>query len=202
MKKTTLIYALVALLVLSAIIAMAAGRRANQQPNQAAGCFVNCQKALGLTQAQVAEMTRLKTACMNETAGLRADLQAKMKEMAGLWAVVDPDLTLIKQEAAKGDLIRAEIRDKCIDTCGAVLKVLTPDQRAKCIKLCQTGKCGGCGMCCGLGMGMGMCGMGAGNAAGACPMGKGGGLGAGMTPAAGRGGCCGGPSGSGCPKRQ
>ena len=202
MKKTTLIYALVALLVLSAIVAMAQGRRAAVQPNQAAApCFANCQKALGLTQAQVAEMTSLKTACMNETAGLRADLQAKMKEIAGLWAVADPDLTLIKQKAAEADLIRAEIREKCIDTCGAVLKVLTPKQRAKCIKLCQTGQCGGCGMCCGLGMGMGMCGMGAGNAAGVCPLGNGPGRGAGMGLGAGRGGCCGWSNGN-CPLRR
>lgn len=201
MKRTTLIYALVALLVLSAIVAVAAGRRANVQPNQAASRFANCQVALGLTQAQVAEMTKLKTACMDATSGLRTELQAKMKEIAGLWAAIDPDLTLIKQKATEADMIRAEIREKCIDTCGAILKVLTPEQRAKCIKMCQAGQCGGGGMCGGMDMGMGMCGMGAGNAAGACPKAKvDGACGAGMGPKASGGGCGGGAKMGGCSK--
>ncbi len=196
MKKTTLVYVLVVALALTAIVAMAQGRRANAPvANQPAACFANCQKALGLSQDQVAEMTRIRTSFLNDTAALRTDLQAKMKETASLWAVADPDLQLIKQKAAEADQIRAEIRDKAIDARGAILKVLTPAQRTTCINRCQSGQCG-CGMCDGLGMGMGMCGIGGVNAAGSCPMGIGrgrGGAGMGM----GRG--CG---GAGCPLRQ
>jgi len=203
MKRTTLIYALVLLVALTAIVAVAQGRRANAPVNQPAGCFATCQKALGLSQSQVDEMTRLRTASVNDTATLRTDLQAKMKEIADLWLVADPDLQLIKQKAAEADQIGAEIRDKAIDTRGAVLKVLTPDQRTACIKRCQSGQCG-CGMCGGLGMGMGMCGMGWGNAAGTCPLGPGigrgrGGVGMGMGRGMGRGM---GPTGTGCPYRQ
>jgi Spy/CpxP family protein refolding chaperone len=200
-KRTTLIYALVLLVALTAIVAVAQGRRANAPVNQPSGCFATCQKALGLSQSQVDEMTGLRTAFVNDTATLRADLQAKMKEIADLWLVADPDLQLIKQKAAEADQIRAEIRDKAIDTRGAVLKVLTPEQRATCIKRCQSGQCG-CGMCGGLGMGMGMCGM---NGAGCMGMGgqgmgRGcGGTGMGMGRGMGRGM---GPTGTGCPFRQ
>jgi len=201
MKRTTLIYVLVLLVALTAIVAMAQGRRANPPANQLAGCPATCQTALGLSQAQIAEMTRLRTTFMDDTAALRSDLQAKMKEIAELWAVADPDLQLIKQKAAEADQIRADIRDKAIDTRGAVLKVLTPEQRATCIKRCQSGQCG-CGMCGGLGMGMGMCGIGGGNAAGLCPQGMGrgwGGAGMGMGRGMGRGM---GPTGTGCSFRQ
>jgi Spy/CpxP family protein refolding chaperone len=194
MKRNIVIYALVLLIALTAIVAMAQGRRANAPANQPAGCFAACEKALGLSQSQVDEMTRIRTAFVNDTATLRTDLQAKMKEIAGLWAVDDPDLQLIKQKAAEADQIRAEVRDKAIETRGAILKVLTPEQRAICIRQCLSGQCG-CGMC----GGAGMCGMGSGNAAGSCPMGmsmgKGrGGAGMGM----GRGM---GPTGAGCPCR-
>jgi len=203
MRRNTLIYALVLLIALTAIVAMAQGKRGNPPVvNQPAACFANCQKVLGLSQAQVAEMTRIRTAFMNDTAGLQADLQAKMKEIAGLWAVQTPDLQLIKQKANEADQIRAQIRDKAIDARGAILEELTPAQRATCIKMCQSGKCG-CGMGCGLGMGMGMCGMAGGNAAGTCPMGMGMGMGmgkgrggAGMGMGGGRGMC------GNCPMRQ
>ena len=200
MKKTALIYALVLLVAMTAIVAMAQGKRGNTPANQPGGCFVNCQKVLGLSQDQVAEMTRIRTAFTNDTAGLRTDLQAKMKETSALWAVEDPDLQAIKQKAAEADQIRAEIRDKAIDARGAILKQLTPAQRAKCIQQCQSGQCG-CGMCGGPGMGMGLCGMGGGNAAGTCPMGTGMGKGcggAGMGMGGGRGTC----GGAGCPRRQ
>jgi Spy/CpxP family protein refolding chaperone len=194
MKRTTLIYAVVLVLALTAIVAVAQGRRANPPANQPAGCFANCQKMLGLSQNQVAEMTKLRTSFLNDTADLRTDMQAKIKQMADLWAVDDPNLGDIKAVAAQADTLNAEIRDKCIDTRGAMLKQLTKDQRAKCLKLCQTGQCC-CGMCGVSGTGMGLCGMGCGNAAGTCPMGMGmgrgrGGAGMGM----GRG--------AGCPMRK
>jgi len=208
MKKTTFIYALVLLVALTAIVAVAQGRQANPPANKPVGCFATCQKVLGLSQAQIAEMTTVRTSFMNDTATLRTDLQAKMKEIAGLWAVADPDLELIKQKAAEADQIRAEIRDKGINARGAMLKVLTPAQRAACIKQCQSGQCG-CGMCDRLGMGMGMCGMGCGNAAGGCPVGPGMGKGCG---GAGMGNGCGGAGmgnggrsmcgGAGCPVRK
>jgi len=183
MKKISLAYALVMLLALTAIMAIAQGPQATKAMN----CSAACQKTLGLSQDQVAEMTRIRTAFMNDTSTLRTDLQAKMKEIAALWAAEDPNLSLIKQKYAEADQIRAEIRDRSIDTRGAILKVLTPAQRANCIKMCQGGQCD-CGMCCGLGMGMGMCG---GNS-GTCPMGMGKGKGGGMGMGGGRGGCGGG----------
>lgn len=194
MKRTVLIYALVLLMALMAVIAVAQCRLGTGPAGQPAGCAVRCQTALGLSQNQVAEMTKLRTAFANDTADLMKALQAKMKEAADLWLVADPDLQTIKQKAAEADQIRAEIRDKAIDTRGACMKILTPDQRTKCAKLCQSGQCG-CGMCgmgCGPGMGMGACGMGPGAGLGAGQQGMGAGQGRGM---------CGGrgPAGAGCP---
>jgi len=191
MKRTALIYALVLLVALTAIAAVARGRQGTPATNQSAGCFATCQKALGLSQNQVAQMTGIRTQFTNDTASMRTDLQAKAKEIASLWAVADPDLQLIKQRSAEADQIRSEIRDRAIDARGAILKVLTPTQRAACIKQCQSGACG-CGMCCGLGAGMGMCGTGCGNATGTCPQGMGMGRGRG---GAGMGMC----GGAGCP---
>lgn len=193
MKKTTLIYALVLLVALTAIVAIAQGRRANAPVNQPAGCMANCQAVLGLSQTQVADMSVIRKSFVDKTATLRTDLQAKMQEIAGLWAVAVPDLELIKQKAAEADQIRAKIRNQAIDARGAMLSQLIPEQRAICIKQCQTGQCR-CGICDVLGMGMGMCGMVGGNAAGACPMGMGmgrgrGGAGMGMGRGCGGGSC-------------
>lgn len=199
MKKNMLIYAVTLLVVITAISAFAQGRKGNSAVNKPTTCPANCQKMLDLSSDQIVEMTRIRTAFTNDTASLRTELQTKMREIAALWAVNDPDLQLIKQKSADADAIRAEIRDKAIDARGAILKVLTPAQRAKCIQCCQNGNCA-CGLCGGLGMGLGpgSCGMGAGNAAGTCPMGTNAGKG--------RGGAGMGMGGQGmcgnCPMRQ
>ncbi len=208
MKRMTLVYVLVAAMAAMAIMAVAQGP--GNRPGGGPGmCSAECQKALGLSQTQVADMAKIRKAFMDDTATLRADLQAKMQEIAGLWKVANPDLGLIKQRAAEADLIRAQIRDKAIDMRGAVLGVLTPEQRAKCLERCQSGQCGqcGCGAC---GMGMGMCGMGPGGMGQGCMgggcgmMGPGAGMGPkksggqGMGPGAGPGSCGGGV----CPLRR
>jgi len=204
MNRKMLIIALAALIVLTAIVAVAQGRRANAPAAQPLSCAARCQQVLNLTADQIAARTRIQTALANDTASLRADLQAKMKQIAALWAAQEPNTDQIKQLAAQADQIRAEIRDKAIDARAAWLNELTPAQRATCIQNCQSGQCG-CGMCggCGMGMGMGCGAFGAAAGTGVCPMGAGRGYGMGM----GQGrGCCGmgmgmgrGPAGAGCP---
>ena len=185
MKRAVFASMLIAVLAVAAIAVVAQGRGMGQG-NQA----MMCQQALGLTQAQVADIQRLRTAFMNDTAALRAEMQTKQQEMMSLWAAATPDLARIKAKSGEMDEVRARIQDKAIDLHYAIVTtVLTPDQRAKCLRLCQSGQCGmGCGM-------------------GVCPMmggGMGPGAGMGMGPGAGMGpkGGCGmgmGPTGTGCP---
>jgi zinc resistance-associated protein len=200
MKRAVFASMLIVVLALAAIAVVAQGRgmmgghmgqgMGMGQGNQG----MNCQQALGLTQAQTAEIQRLRTAFMNNTAGLRTQLQTKQQEMMQLWAATTPNLSQIKAKAREMDQIRAQIEDKAIDMHYAIVTtVLTPEQRAKCLNLCQSGQCG---MGMGGGMGMGACpmmggGMGMGPGAG-MGMGQGAGMGA-------KGGCGMGSTGAGCP---
>ena len=190
MKRAVFASILIIALALAAVAVAAQGRGMMGGRMGQGNQSMNCQQALGLTQAQTAEMQRLRTAFMNDTAALRTQMQTKQQEMMRLWAAATPNLARIKAKAREMDQIRVRIQDRAIDLHYTIVtKVLTPDQRAKCISLCQSGQCGmGCGM-------------------GACPMmggGMGPGAGMGMGPGAGMGpkGGCGmgmGPTGTGCP---
>ena len=189
MKRTVFVCAMILLLALVVVGGMAQGRCGGKGPGMAAGNpGMTCQSILGLTQAQLDEIAKLKTAFWNDTTNLQTELQKRQQEIANLWTAQDPNLDLIKEKAADADSVRAQLRNKAIDLHGAVLKVFTPDQRAKCAECCQSGQCG---MGCGIGAGicpMGGCGMGPGAGMG---MGGGCGMGTGM-----------GPNGTGCPYRQ
>lgn len=186
MSKKTLIYALVLLLALSATAALAQGRAGKQQQGPPAGAPLACQTTLGLSQAQVDQIAGIRNTCMNDTAQLRTDLQARMREISQLQAQPHPDVTLINQKTAEANQIRAQIRERCAGAQAAVQNVLTPEQRAKCAQY-------GCGAGAGIGgpgLGRGPCGAGLGKGAGACIAGQGmgkGPCGAGMAQGKGKG---------------
>ncbi len=188
MSKKTLIYALVLLVALSAVAAMAQGRAGKQQQGPPAGAPLACQTALGLSQAQIDQIAGIRNACMNDTADLRADLQARMREIAQLQAQPHPNVALINQKTAEANQIRAQVSERCAGAQAAVQNVLTPEQRAKCAQY-------GCGTGAGIGgpaLGRGPCGAGLGQGAGACIAGQGMGKGpccAGMAQGKGKGAC-------------
>lgn len=208
MKRSALVYVLVALLALTVVSAMAQGRRGNGPMAPPANPPMTCQSILGLSQAQVGEIDRLRAAFAQDTERLRAELQTRQQEIMKLWAAPLLDVNLIKSKAADTDPIASQLRDKAIDLHAAILGVFTPEQRAKCAQACQSGQCGmGCGMGMGCpmgGMGMGM-GMGPGGPGMGMGMGPGPrGCGMGMGPNAagclmGNGPAGIGPKGAGCP---
>lgn len=185
MNRTTLIYALVLLVAFSAVGALAQGRAAKQQ-GPPAGAPLTCQTALGLSQAQMNDISAIRSAFMNDTAALRTEMQNRMREIAGLRAQANPDQTLINQKMAEAEQVRARIRDRSARAQAAVQNVLTPEQRAKCA---QYGCGAGAGMG-GPGQGRGPCGAGLGPGAGACIGAQGKGRGAcGAGQGMGRGPC-------------
>lgn len=199
--KRNLIFALSLLVIASAAFGvMAQNGRGAGKANVPAQQGMACANYLGLSQAQLDQIKQLRTDFANNTADLRADLQARHQEIMKLWAVPEPDVELIKSKAAQADAVMAQMRNKSIDLHAATLNVLTTEQRAKCTQCCQSRQNV---MGIGPGMGMGMCGMG-----GGCFMGTGAGTGMGMGPGAGKGMGSGadrgtgqgmGPNGAGCP---
>lgn len=186
MKRTALVCLLVVALMLTVVTAMAQGRRGMGRMTPPANPPMTCQSILGLSQAQIGEMDRMRAAFVADTERLRTELQTRQQDMLKLWAAPVLDVDLIKARAREADRIASQLRDKSIDLHAAMLGVLTPEQRAKCAQCCQSGQCG---MGCGLGMGCPM--------TGGCGMGMGMGMGMGPGP---RGGGMGmGPNGAGCP---
>ena len=162
MRRNTLIYALVLLVALSAVAAMAQGRGGKQQQGPPATAPLACQATLGLSQAQMDQIAGIRNANMNETAALRTELQARMREIAGLRAQANPDQALINQKTAEAEQLRTQLRDQTARSQAAVQNVLTPEQRAKCAQY-------GCGAGAGIGgpaLGRGPCGAGLGQGAG------------------------------------
>ena len=183
MKRTALICLLVVALALTVVSAMAQGRRGMGPPMAPpANPPMTCQSILGLSQAQVGEMDRMRAAFAKDTEALRTELQTRQQEIMKLWAAPVLDVDLIKTKAHEADGIASQLRDKSIDLHAAMLGVLTSEQRTKCAQCCQSGQCG---MGCGLGMG--------------CPMTGGCGMGMGMGPGPRGGGMGMGPNGAGCP---
>ncbi len=139
-------------------------------------------KALGLTEAQIAELKKLHQDFLTATQATRDELKAKAKEMVNLWMADAPDAAAIKALAGDMDSLRAQIRDAGIDHMITALSVLTPEQREK-LRTIMKDRAPGCiaGMGCGFGLGPG-CGMGMGlgpGGPGAGPRGMGGGMGPG-----------------------
>lgn len=188
MQKRTAILVLLLALVVSVSLAVAAGPRGGAKvgPGPGAGCPMagvngacpcpmmgqGIVKALGLSDAQVAETKALHKEFFDSTQQIRDQIKAKAKAMAALWAAEDPDVAAIKAAAAEIDALRAEMRDKGIDYLVKGLQVLTPQQREKLRTMIQNRPewcpCPGCpmgmqGMGCGMGFGMGPgCGIGQG----------------------------------------
>lgn len=154
------------------------------------GMLGKLKTALNLTSEQVAQLQAIQKDFMDSTQGLRADIQAKMKQMLDLWKVDQPDAVAIKGLANELDALRSQIRDSAIDHAIQAIGVLTPDQRAKLRDMMSKtpGMCMGmgCGLCCGAGL----CGPGMGCPIGGPGIGKGqGGPGRGMGPGAGGANC-------------
>lgn len=191
--KTKLIVALVVISLAAAVIVTAVGAQRGVGPGKQAGpgpgagapgweCPMwglgpRLTQQLNLTQDQVNQLRQLRQDFWNATQTTREQLQAKCKEMIGLWTAAQPDASRIKALAADIDALRAEIRDTGIDYMIRALNVLTPAQREKlrsmvkdmgerCLKM-GGGCCFGPGIGCGLGLGLGPgAGMGPRNATG------------------------------------
>lgn len=189
MRTNTLVWIVVAVLVVSAGIAYAVGPRGSGTqagPGGQRGPGYGCCAALvdlGLTDSQKAQLAALRKEFADATAAAREQIQAKSKEMCRLWAAEQPDVAAIKALAAEIDVLRAEIRNLGIDYSAKSLALLNAEQRKKASSMCAN--CPGCPSCMGPLMGCGPMGPGAGRGMGpgaGCGMGP---CGMGMGPGAG-----------------
>lgn len=175
--KRNLIVASVALAVVVATAgAMAQGRGKGPGPQQGKQ-QIACAQALGLTQAQTDEIAKMRTAFWNDTSALRADCQAVCSEIKTLGP--NPDPKQLDEKNRELAAIRAEMQKRYAAFQQSVMNILTPEQKAKCQKMQQSGKNG-------MGCGLGACILGGagGPGMGACPAGKAMGPGCGMGPGA------------------
>ncbi len=177
--KTKLIVVLVVLSLAAVAIVTGVGAQRGPAPGKQAGpgpaaAGLGCPmwglgpriaQQLNLTQDQVNQLRQLRQDFWDATQTAREQLQAKCKEMVGLWTAAQPNAGRIKALAADIDALRAEIRDTGIDYMIRALNVLTPAQREKLQKMIKDmgDRClkmgGGCffgpGMGYGLGLGVG-----------------------------------------------
>jgi Spy/CpxP family protein refolding chaperone len=127
----------------------------------------------GLTTKQREQIEALRVATFDQVSPLERDLLVKRNELQNLWSAAQPNREAILKKQAEMDATRQRIREAYVDEHLAILKILTPAQRAAMPSP-------------GLGFGMGGC-MGGGWGAGIGPKG-GWGRGRGMGRGMGRGG--------------
>lgn len=214
MRTKLLIAAIVVAVAISATLVIAAGPKGGRPgpppavgAQQGPGCGMGPCFGLGpklavelkLTPDQIAQMKQLCAECRAQTQAIRDELKAKMKDMVALWTVENPNPVEIKALFTGIDLLRADLRDVCVDKMIAGLGLLTVEQRAKLREMIKNRPGFGFGMGCGMGFGPGCgAGMGAGMGPG-CGMGGGRGPG----PGAGQGTCpLGGARNPNCPLRK
>ena len=123
----------------------------------------------GLTTQQRERIEALRVATFDKVSPLERDLLVKRNELQNLWSAAQPNREAILKKQADMDATRQRIREAYVDEHLAILKILTPAQRAA---IPSPGPDFGRG------------GRGAGVAAGGC---MGGGWGAGIGPGRGRG---------------
>lgn len=112
--------AIVALLFASAAIARGPGRMGERML-----------KDLGLSAAQLEQVSTLKQQMKTATKPLHDDLKALHEQMLELWKVDAPDRAAILRLHAEIDAVRAKLQVAHIDHRLAVHAILTPEQRAK-----------------------------------------------------------------------
>jgi periplasmic protein CpxP/Spy len=118
-------------------------------------------EALGLSADQQKQLADLRTKVDDELAPVRAQLEAKHKELWDLWTAPNPDRNAILAKQAEIEPLRQRVQAAMVDFRLAALKVLTPEQRTKAQSLvAQHG--GGFGPGAGPGPGGCPCGAGAG----------------------------------------
>jgi Spy/CpxP family protein refolding chaperone len=100
-------------------------------PGMSMGMGIRAIQELNLTPDQQKQMATLETKLGDETAPLRAQMDAKRAELQGLWTAQTPDRKAILAKQAEMDRVRDSLRTAVTDYRLGVLNVLTPDQRAK-----------------------------------------------------------------------
>jgi Spy/CpxP family protein refolding chaperone len=189
MQKRTIVVIVMLALIVSAGLAVAAGKmqggRAPGMMAQNGACPMMgpmMVKELGLSDAQLTQMRALHKEFLDVTQATRDQMKEKCKAIAALWAAENPDAAQIKTATAEMDALRADIRNTGIDYLVKSLAILTPQQREKVRSMIANRP----DMCPCPGCPMGMTGMGCGMGFGMCGgMGQGGGMGCGMGNATG-----------------
>jgi Spy/CpxP family protein refolding chaperone len=107
-----------------------------------------------LTAKQREQIQALRVATYDKVAPLQRDLMVKRGELRALWAAPQPNREAILKKQAEMDGVRQKIREAHVEQHLAMLKVLTPEQRAA---MPPAGSAGfGAGGCMGPGSGAGM----------------------------------------------
>lgn len=113
---------------------------------------------LGLSTDQTAQLQKITTQFVSDTQQLRAQLQAKLSELANMWTAQKPNESAIRSKIAEIDGTRAQIRNAMVDRTFAAMRVLTSQQKAKLRDLVKNRPGFGLGIGCGLGLGCQMSG--------------------------------------------
>jgi len=113
---------------------------------------------LSLSNDQVTQLQKITNQFLSDTQQSRAQLQTKLNELAQLWTAEAPNESAIRNKLADVDRVRTQIRNSMVDRTFAVMRVLTPQQKAKLRGLVKSRPGFGVGVGCGLGLGCGMSG--------------------------------------------
>ena len=203
MRTSGIVLTVLVVLALVVSVVVAAGPRHGARQATAGGPAMGCQMdmggcrsklltALNLATDQVGDLKTIRDSFMAATKADREQMQAKMKDMAALWAVDSPDAAVIKPLADQIDELRTGIRNAAIDSAIDGLKVLNDKQRQTLLDFMKTCPCACGGACCVVGIDcpMGGC--------GGPGMGMGAGSGAGMGATCGMGNATGSGAAAGC----
>ena len=113
---------------------------------------------LSLSNDQVTQLQKITNQFLSDTQQSRDQLQTKLNELAQLWTAEAPNESAIRNKLADVDRVRTQIRNSMVDRTFAVMRVLTPQQKAKLRGLVKSRPGFGVGVGCGLGLGCGMSG--------------------------------------------
>lgn len=108
---------------------------------------------LALTSAQTTKLQAITNQFVSDTQRSRAQLQTMLDELAQLWTAEKPNESAIRNKIADVDRVRTQIRNSMVDRTFAVMRVLTPQQKAKLRGLVKSRPGFGVGVGCGLGLG-------------------------------------------------
>jgi Spy/CpxP family protein refolding chaperone len=88
-------------------------------------------KSLNLSLQQKQQLSQMRTEMRSKTAPIKSQLQVRRSELRALWLAKSPSRSAIVAKHNELDVLRRQLRDARIDFRLRVLKMLTPQQRAK-----------------------------------------------------------------------